>query len=82
MNDDRLYTKWIAHRRKTTVPEGFARRIAGLIAQQEPDPGMIPDVHRVVAHRLMNWAAGIAMALLGIFRLLYVTGNLLMGSVL
>ena len=82
MNDDRLYTHWINHRRKTTVPEGFARRITGIIARQEPDRGLFPDVYRVAARRLMNWAAGIAMALLGIFRLLYVTGNLLMGSVL
>ncbi len=82
MNDDRLYTQWIGQRRKTAVPEGFAQRITGLIAQQEPAPGFIPDLYRVAAHRLMKWAAGIAMALLGIFRLLYVTGNLLMGSVL
>ncbi len=82
MNDDRLYTKWIDHRRKTTVPEGFAQRIILLIAQQKPEPSFIPDLYRVAAHRFMKWAAGIALALLGIFRLLYVTGNLLMGSVL
>lgn len=81
MNDDRLYTQWINHRRKTTVPEGFAQRIVASIERPSPAPGTAQaKADGDIAHRLMHWAAAISMVLLGLFRLFYVTANLLIGS--
>ncbi len=81
MNDDRLYTQWINHRRKTTVPQGFAQRIVASIEGRSPAPETAQTkAAHTIAHRLMHWAAAIAMVLLGIFRLFYVTANLLFGS--
>ena len=81
MNDHRLYTQWINHRRKTLVPEGFAQRIVASIERQSPAPKPArATASGDIAHRLMNWAAAISMVLLGLFRLFYVTANLLFGS--
>ena len=82
MDNERLYNQWIGNRRKTMVPDGFAQRITETIAQRAPDQGIFPIVYRSLTHRLMDWAAGFALVLLGIFRLLYVTANLLMGGAL
>jgi hypothetical protein len=81
MNDDHLYTQWINHRRKTSVPKGFAQQVVESIERQAPAPKTArPKAFGDIAHRLMNWAAAISMVLLGIFRLFYVTSNLLFGS--
>ncbi|MGD8836044.1 MAG: hypothetical protein PVI54_12125 [Desulfobacteraceae bacterium] len=81
MNDDYLYTQWINHRRKASVPEGFSRRIVKSIEHQAPAPGRAQSkASGDIGQRLMNWAAAISMVLLGIFRLFYVTANLLFGS--
>ncbi|MGD9189977.1 MAG: hypothetical protein PVI89_17290 [Desulfobacteraceae bacterium] len=81
MNDDYLYTQWINHRRKTSVPEGFARQVVESIERQASAPKTArAKASSDIAHRLMHWAAAISMVLLGIFRLFYVTANLLFGS--
>jgi hypothetical protein len=81
MNDDHLYTQWINHRRKTSVPKGFAQQVVESIERQAPAPKIARSkAFGDIAHRLMNWAAAISMVLLGIFRLFYVTSNLLFGS--
>jgi hypothetical protein len=81
MNDDSLYTQWINHRRKSSVPKGFAQQVVESIERQAPAPNAARTIlSGDTAHRLMNWAAAISMALLGLFRLLYVTANLLFGS--
>ena len=81
MNDHRLYTQWINHRRKISMPEGFAQQIVESIERQSPAPKIVrAKAFSSIAHRIMNWAAAISMVLLGIFRLFYVTANLLFGS--
>ncbi len=81
MNDDYFYTHWIHHRRKTSVPDGFAQRIVESIEGQTAAPETVPaQAAGDIAHRLVNWAAAISMVLLGIFRLYYITVNLLFGS--
>lgn len=81
MNNDRLYSQWINHRRKTSVPDGFAQQIVASIERQSPAPKIAQaKAAGDIAHRLMNWAAAISMVLLGLFRLFYVTANLLFGS--
>jgi hypothetical protein len=81
MNDDRLYTQWIHHRRTTEVPDGFAQRVMQSIDLKTPDRGKKTGIGSdVMTRRLVNWAAAVSMVLLGIFRLLYVTANLLLGS--
>ncbi len=81
MNDDYFYTRWINHRRKTSVPDGFAQRI---VASTENQAAATETAQAKAAgdivHRLMNWAAAISMVLLGIFRLYYIMVNLLFGS--
>jgi hypothetical protein len=81
MNDDRLYTQWINHRRKTSVPEGFAQQVVESIERQAPTLKITrAKASGDIVHRLINWAAAISMVLLGLFRLFYVTANLLFGS--
>jgi hypothetical protein len=81
MNDNYLYTQWINHRRKTSVPEGFAQQVVKTIERQAPAQKTARTrASSDIAHRLMHWAAAISMVLLGIFRLFYVTVNLLFGS--
>jgi hypothetical protein len=81
MNDDNLYTQWLNHRRKSSVPEGFAQQVVESIQDRTDAPKTARSkASNAISHRLMHWAAAIALALLGIFRLFYVTANLLFGS--
>jgi hypothetical protein len=81
MNDDHLYTQWINHRRKSSVPEGFAQQVVASIQRRAAAPKTTrAKAFGTMAHRLMHWAAALSMVLLGIFRLFYVTANLLFGS--
>lgn len=81
MNDDRLYAQWIHHRRTTAVPDGFAQRVMQSIDRKSPERTRKAGIGSgAMTRRLINWAAAAAMVLLGLFRLLYVTANLLLGS--
>ena len=81
MNDDRLYAQWIHHRRTTAVPDGFAQRVMQSIGRKTPSPCRMAGIGPSgMIRRLLHWAAALSMVLLGLFRLLYVTANLILGS--
>lgn len=83
MNDDRLYTQWINQRRKTSIPDGFAKQVMKSVPREVPDGWLLPLFKSTgIAQRVLRWVAAASMVLLGIFRLLFVTANLLIGGTL
>lgn len=83
MNQDKLYTQWTHQRREVSVPKDFSQRVMANIANQKPtarftvfdDLGPRPSF-------LTRWAAAIGLIAMGVYRIVFVTANLLLGSTL
>ncbi len=83
MKKEDLYTQWKHHRRQVAVPAGFVHRVMAALEKKAPTERFDLFNGRLAPSRiLMRWGAALAFALLGLFRLGFVTANLLIGSTL
>lgn len=83
MNQDKLYTQWTHQRRNVHVPEDFSRRVMANIANQKPKAGWtLFDELGPHSSFLARWATAIGLIALGVYRIVFVTANLLLGSTL
>ena len=83
MNKDKIYFQWMDQRRQVPVPDGFADRVMAEIKHQRPvERVSLFDGLGVRAHFAARWAAALGLIALGIYRIVFVTANLLMGSTL
>ena len=78
MNENDIYTQWIARRRRAEVPEDFSRRVMEALPQPQALPrdlffSSLPGVK----YTLARWATAIFLLLAGLLRLSYVTTCLL-----
>lgn len=76
MNKNQLYQEWKASRSRVTVPPGFTRRVMAAVDAQRPQrSAAVWD--QWLASATSRWAASLALLLLGVFRLAYIAGQLL-----
>ena len=78
MNDKDFYARWKEHRRHVPVPDHFTDGVMAAIEKQNPgEEDELPAEIIDFSNHLKRWAAAAGLLLLGLFRILYVIGNLL-----
>jgi hypothetical protein len=78
MNNKDYYAQWKEHRRQVPVPDHFTGSVMAAIENQEPgEEYELPPMMADFSDRLMRRAAAAGLLLLGLFRILYIAGNLL-----
>lgn len=81
MNRDKLYTQWIHQRRKVPSPDHFTHRVMASIQNQQPVRHLnLFDRLDPRPHLPGRWIAALGLIALGLFRILFVTANLFLGS--
>ena len=80
MNKEDVYRQWIDYRRNVNVPTGFESRVMTAVKAQEPQrpPMMVWD--HWMASLIGRRAATLALILLGLFRLVYIAGQLVVAG--
>lgn len=73
-----LYTSWLAHRRQIRAPKAFSKDVMEAIdlaraPQEKTQKASLPPY---LEHPLTQWMAASGLVLLGLFRILYITGSL------
>lgn len=82
MDRGKIFQKWVHHQRQTDIPENFPLRVMTEIhtyGQQRKDsliPRLLPEKD-VFSSPFFRFLLGAGMSALGIFRISYVTLNLL-----
>lgn len=83
MNRETLYTQWTHQRREVTVPEDFCDSVMAKVTEHKTVEGFTPfDRLGLRSSFLARWAAAISLIALGIYRVVFVTANLILGSTL
>lgn len=83
MNKDNLYHKWIHLRRQVNLPENFTNQVMNAIQNQRREARFsLFDRFGTPSHILTRWAAALGLIALGLYRIFFVTTNLLLGSTL
>ncbi len=81
MEENDFYSQWKEHRRHVPVPDHFTNSVMAAMENQraggeyELPPGLFD-----FPNRLMRRAAAAGLMLLGVFRILYIAGNLLQAN--
>ena len=74
MNEEELYAQWKAQRRSVAVPENFSTQVMNRLAR-ETWAG--PQWRGALQGRLAQISLAFGLLLLGLFRLCFMTANLL-----
>ena len=78
MNKEHLYRQWINSRRNVAVPPGFEDRVMAVVESRKQKQNAHDSMDQWVTSALGRWAAAWALLLLGVFRLAYIAGQLLL----
>jgi hypothetical protein len=83
MEKEDLYTQWKEYRRHVPVPENFTGNLMAAMDKQVPRADKeLPAGLTVFSNRIMRWSAAAGLVMLGLFRILYIAGNLLRANTL
>jgi hypothetical protein len=83
MNPDKTYAQWTHQRRQVPVPENFVRRVMAEIEHQTPARCLcFFECDAAQPHLLARWGAALGLIAVGLFRIVFVTANLLIGGTL
>ena len=78
MEKDLFYARWKERRRQVSVPDHFTSGVMAAIENLDTgEEYELPPVMVDLSNRLMRRAAAAGLLLLGLFRILYIAGNLL-----
>lgn len=80
MNQEDFYRQWIEHRRKVGVPSNFDRRVMAAVKAQETKRLPIIVSDQWGASAMGRRAAALGLILLGILRLAYIAGQLVVAG--
>ncbi len=83
MNNEILYTQWTHQLRNVPVPGDFSQTVMVKVKDRNPNvPFQLFDRLNPRPCLLARWATALGLIALGIFRIAFVTANLLLGSAL
>ena len=77
MDREKIIHNWQEKRRDVTIPEDFSAGVMAAIEARKVEPA-----HEILfdgikfSNRLFQWATASGLALLGLFRILYIVANL------
>lgn len=79
-NNKTLYTQWLENRRQVSVPENFANGV--IVKIERRNRALQWEWSRIFKqpafhHPLARWGTGLALVLLGLFRIFYVATGIL-----
>lgn len=78
-----LYTQWKEYRRHVPVPENFSDGVMAAIEANVPSgEDELQAGLTKLSNRITRWGAAAGLLMLGIFRILYIAGNLLQANAL
>jgi hypothetical protein len=81
MKKEDIYSQWKEYRRHVPVPENFSDGVMAAIENQEPsNDGELPAGLTDFSNRITRWSAAAGLVMLGLFRILYIAGNLLQAN--
>jgi hypothetical protein len=78
MNKEDFYAQWKSYRRHVPVPEDFAGGVMAAIEHRRiMEEYELPCGWTGFSTPLMRWTTAAGLLLLGLFRILYIAGNLI-----